>query len=157
MDTTSPQLDHSAIGDLQRGVLADLARPTTSALAGRGPARAVCPARRRTSGHLGAARHPRRRKQEGQWICVTSVRLLLQTGRGLTPAARMTAEVRQAATEAGLWLLVAPHEVGGGEVSLPELVSIFEQLGWADPAFCWIAMNSTMTEVMGASPRVGCR
>ena len=62
----------------------------------------------------------------------------------------MTAEVRQAATEAGLWLLVAPHEVGGGEVSLPELVSIFEQLGWADPAFCWIAMNSTMTEVMGA-------
>ena len=36
MDTTSPQLDHSAIGDLQRGVLADFARPTTSALAGIG-------------------------------------------------------------------------------------------------------------------------
>jgi alkylation response protein AidB-like acyl-CoA dehydrogenase len=64
--------------------------------------------------------------------------------------ARMTPEVRRAATEAGLWLLVAPREVGGGEVSLPELAAVFELLGYADPAFCWIAMNSTITELMGA-------
>ena len=36
-------------------------------------------------------------------------------------SARMTPEVRRAATEAGIWLLVAPREVGGGELSLPEL------------------------------------
>jgi alkylation response protein AidB-like acyl-CoA dehydrogenase len=62
----------------------------------------------------------------------------------------MMPEVRRAATEAGLWLLVAPREVGGGEVSLPELAAVFERLGEADPSFCWIAMNSTMTELMGA-------
>ena len=81
MDTTSPQLDHSAIGDLQRGVLADLARPTTSALAGigarPGPFAQLADGQAVTSAQT---RHPRRRKQEGQWICVTSVRLLLQTG-----------------------------------------------------------------------------
>ena len=31
-------------------------------------------------------------------------------------SARMTPEVRRAATEAGMWLLVAPREVGGGEL-----------------------------------------
>jgi alkylation response protein AidB-like acyl-CoA dehydrogenase len=62
----------------------------------------------------------------------------------------MTPEVRRAASEAGLWLLVAPREVGGSEVSLPELAAIFARSGQADPAFCWIAMNSTITELMGA-------
>ena len=64
-------------------------------------------------------------------------------------AARMTPEVRRAATDAGLWSLVAPREVGGRELSLPELAAVFERLGRADPAFCWIAMNSTITEWMG--------
>jgi alkylation response protein AidB-like acyl-CoA dehydrogenase len=64
-------------------------------------------------------------------------------------SARMTPEVRRAATEAGLWLLVAPREVGGGEVSLPELAAVFERLGEADPAFGWSAMNSTTTEFLG--------
>jgi alkylation response protein AidB-like acyl-CoA dehydrogenase len=64
-------------------------------------------------------------------------------------AARMTPEVRRAATEAGLWSLVAPREVGGSELSLPELAAVFERLGAADPAFAWIAMNSTTTELMG--------
>ena len=65
-------------------------------------------------------------------------------------AARMTPEVRRAATEAGLWLLVAPREVGGSELSLPELAAVFERLGEADLTFCWAAMNSTFTEFMGA-------
>lgn len=61
----------------------------------------------------------------------------------------MTPEVRRAATEAGLWLLVAPREVGGGELSLPELATVFERLGEADPAFAWSAMKSTTTEWLG--------
>ena len=64
-------------------------------------------------------------------------------------SARMTPEVRRAATEAGIWLLVAPREVGGGELSLPELAAVFERLGEADPAFGWSAMNSTTTEWLG--------
>ena len=50
--------------------------------------------------------------------------------------ARMTPEVRRAATAAGMWTLVAPHEVGGSELSLPRLAALFEQLGRADPTFC---------------------
>jgi alkylation response protein AidB-like acyl-CoA dehydrogenase len=64
-------------------------------------------------------------------------------------SARMIPEVRRAATEAGLWLLVAPREVGGGELSLPELAAAFERLGEADPAFAWSVMNSTTTEFLG--------
>jgi alkylation response protein AidB-like acyl-CoA dehydrogenase len=62
----------------------------------------------------------------------------------------MTTDIRRAATDAGLWLLVAPREVGGSEVSLPELAAVFERLGEADLAFCWTAMNSTITQLMGA-------
>ena len=65
-------------------------------------------------------------------------------------AARMTASVRGAATAAGMWTLVAPREVGGSELSLPELADVFEQLGRADPTFCWLAMNSIPAGLMGA-------
>jgi alkylation response protein AidB-like acyl-CoA dehydrogenase len=52
-----------------------------------------------------------------------------------------------------MWSLVAPREVGGSELPLPELADLFEQLGRADPAFCWIAMNSITTQLMGARLR----
>src|SRR4051812_46013583 len=63
---------------------------------------------------------------------------------------RMTPAVRDAATEAGLWVLAAPREVGGREQTLIELATTFEQLGHADPAFSWIAMNSLATGHIGA-------
>lgn len=64
--------------------------------------------------------------------------------------ARMTAAVRAAATEAGIWTLVAPGELGGGELALPRLAEVFERMGEADPTLCWLAMNSIPTCLMGA-------
>src|SRR4051794_37556092 len=60
-------------------------------------------------------------------------------------SSRMTPAVRDAASDARLWVLAAPREVGGGERTLVELATTFEQLGRADPAFSWIAMNSLGT------------
>ncbi len=65
-------------------------------------------------------------------------------------SARMTAEVRAAASEARLWVMAAPREVGGLELTLMELITTFEQLGRADPAFSWIAMNSIVTGLTAA-------
>jgi alkylation response protein AidB-like acyl-CoA dehydrogenase len=64
--------------------------------------------------------------------------------------ARMTPEVRAAASEAGLFTLAAPRQVGGRELDLIELVSTFERLGYADPAFSWSAMNSIGTGLAAA-------
>jgi alkylation response protein AidB-like acyl-CoA dehydrogenase len=62
----------------------------------------------------------------------------------------MTPGVRVAAGEAELFTLAAPREVGGRELDLVELVSTFERLGYADPAFSWSAMNSIATGLVAA-------
>ena len=59
--------------------------------------------------------------------------------------ARLAPEVRQAAGAAGLWVLAAPKEVGGLELALPDLVTVFERLGEADATVAWHASNSSLT------------
>jgi alkylation response protein AidB-like acyl-CoA dehydrogenase len=90
-------------------------------------------------------------REDGPPLGLDELRGILVADRSQADAtARMTPEVRRAATAAGMWTLVAPREVGGGELSLPRLAALFEQLGRADPTFCWIAINSITTELMGA-------
>src|SRR5215211_6655308 len=57
--------------------------------------------------------------------------------------ARLAPAVRAAAGAAGLWVLTAPKEVGGVELSLPEQVELYERVGQADPTVGWHGVNST--------------
>lgn len=56
--------------------------------------------------------------------------------------ARMAPAVKEAAQKAGVFMMMAPHEYGGGEVALPEIGAVFEELGYADPTVAWHAGNS---------------
>ena len=56
----------------------------------------------------------------------------------------MTDDVRAVAGPAGMFRLVAPREVGGLELSLPELYDVIEELAAADPSVAWHAANSTI-------------
>lgn len=56
--------------------------------------------------------------------------------------ARLAPEVREAAGEAGLWLLAAPEEVGGLELSLLEQATVLAAVAAADPTAAWHAVNS---------------
>jgi len=55
---------------------------------------------------------------------------------------RMAPEVVQALREAGLFTMTAPREVGGAEVSFPEAIAVFEELGYSDPSSGWHVANS---------------
>ena len=57
-------------------------------------------------------------------------------------AARLAPEVRAAAGRTRLWLLAAPKEVGGLELSLPDLATVFATVAEADPTVAWHAVNS---------------
>ncbi len=56
--------------------------------------------------------------------------------------ARMAPAVLEACREAGVFTLVAPRELGGADVELPELYAIFEELGYSDPSVAWHTGNS---------------
>ena len=64
--------------------------------------------------------------------------------------ARLAPEVRAAGGTVGLWTLAAPREVGGHELAFPELLTVFERLGGADPTVAWHAVNSIPTCVLAA-------
>lgn len=55
---------------------------------------------------------------------------------------RMAADVVGPAGRAGLFKLFAPLECGGTEATLPEILDVFELMGWADPTVAWHAGNS---------------
>jgi alkylation response protein AidB-like acyl-CoA dehydrogenase len=55
---------------------------------------------------------------------------------------RMAPEVVEALRDAGLFTMTAPREVGGAEVSFPEGIAVFEELGYADPTAAWHVANS---------------
>ncbi len=60
-------------------------------------------------------------------------------------AAGMTDAVRAVAGPAGMFRLLAPREVGGLELSLPEFYDVIEELAAADPTVAWHATNSSAT------------
>lgn len=64
--------------------------------------------------------------------------------------AQLAPEVRAAGGAVGLWTLAAPREVGGHELAFPELLTVFERLGGADPSVAWHAVNSIPTRVLAA-------
>jgi alkylation response protein AidB-like acyl-CoA dehydrogenase len=64
--------------------------------------------------------------------------------------ARLAPAVREAAGAAGLWVLNAPKEVGGLELSLPEQLMVYERVGQADPTVGWHAANSTVAGLAAA-------
>ncbi len=55
---------------------------------------------------------------------------------------RMAPVVLAATREAGLYMATAPVEVGGSNTPLPDLVQIFEDLGYHDATVGWHAGNS---------------
>jgi alkylation response protein AidB-like acyl-CoA dehydrogenase len=56
--------------------------------------------------------------------------------------ARMAPAVLEACREIGLFLIASPVEVGGADASLPELLAVFEELGYSDPTVGWHLGNS---------------
>ena len=61
--------------------------------------------------------------------------------------ARLAPEVLRACADAGLWVLCAPEEVGGLELSIADQMTIYEKLGAADPTVGWHAANTAATGV----------
>jgi alkylation response protein AidB-like acyl-CoA dehydrogenase len=57
-------------------------------------------------------------------------------------ACRLTPDVHAALAQAGLYRAIAPLEVGGDELSLPNQVRVAEELGYADPSVAWCVINS---------------
>ncbi len=55
---------------------------------------------------------------------------------------RMAPAVLDACRKAGVFTMVAPRELGGADVQLPELYAIFEELGYSDPSIAWHTGNS---------------
>jgi alkylation response protein AidB-like acyl-CoA dehydrogenase len=66
-------------------------------------------------------------------------------------SARMAPEVVVAAHEAGVFRLFAPADCGAPLVTFPEIMQIFEDLGWADPTVAWHAGNSAAIAFVAAS------
>jgi alkylation response protein AidB-like acyl-CoA dehydrogenase len=74
---------------------------------------------------------------------VQAIRPILERNRFRADEdARMAPEVLEATRQAGVYTLVSPKEVGGAEVSFPELMAVFEELGYSDPTVAWHAGNS---------------
>ncbi len=66
-------------------------------------------------------------------------------------SARMAPDVVMAAHEAGVFRLFAPLDCGAPVVTFPEIMQIFEDLGWADPTVAWHAGNSAAIAFVAAS------
>lgn len=64
--------------------------------------------------------------------------------------ARLAPDVRKAASEARLWFLVAPKEVGGAECPFPELFPAHEKIARADSAVAWHLINSHTVAAKGS-------
>lgn len=60
-------------------------------------------------------------------------------------SARLAPEVLREGGKAGLWVLAAPAEVGGHELTFTELFDVLERLGQADVTVAWHAVNSGST------------
>ncbi|MFN0089457.1 MAG: acyl-CoA dehydrogenase family protein [Acidimicrobiales bacterium] len=74
---------------------------------------------------------------------VTGLTGLIQAEREAAEAAACLSEkVVDALAEAGVLRAVAPVEVNGHELSLPDQVRLVEALGYADPSVAWCVMNS---------------
>jgi hypothetical protein len=56
--------------------------------------------------------------------------------------ARMARPVLEACRKAGVFTMVSPREVGGADAGFPEVMSVFEELGYSDPTVAWHAGNS---------------
>ena len=79
----------------------------------------------------------------GALAAVRAIRSVLMENRFWADEhARMAPAVLEAARAAGVFTLFAPREVGGGEVPFPEMMAVFEELGYADPTVAWHAANS---------------
>lgn len=58
----------------------------------------------------------------------------------------MAPEVLAAAGDAGMFRLVAPREVGGWELSVPELFAVMSELAYGDASVAWHAAPGPVLE-----------
>src|SRR5438067_2275622 len=78
----------------------------------------------------------------------TSVRSMLDVGRELAPMIRQYADqteqlrelprpLFEALADAGLFHMMVPRSIGGGEIDLPTYIRVLEELGKADASTAW--------------------
>lgn len=81
-------------------------------------------------------------------VADTSVRSMLDVARELAPMVRQYADeterIRQlprplfeALADAGLFHMMVPRSIGGGEIDLPTYIAVMEELGKADASTAW--------------------
>jgi alkylation response protein AidB-like acyl-CoA dehydrogenase len=100
-------------------------------------------------------------------VADTSVRSMLDVARALAPLVRQYADeterLRQlprplfeALADAGLFHMMVPRSIGGGEIDLPTYVRVMEEIGKADASTAWCINQGGVFAIYSAcvSPKV---